>query len=345
MDYIAIRKYYITWLFSFCGIYLYSSVKYIIVVISFLVIGCGSTLPPAPVVDRVLGETKQPVAHANNQESFYIVKRGDTLYSISADNGIDLRELAEWNGIANPSAINPGQRISLSIPTNASSQRQHVQPILSALPQSTLTTSKEASEELSNTINQVKTEPIGLKLPYSDATFASLHNQVTNSSVITPLVVAPVANNIKADNKDASTRIEVAPAAVAVVNARLDDSGIKWMWPTEGNLFENFSSKTKGVKISGQSGQDILASAAGQVVYSGNGLRGYGKLLIIKHNNIFISAYAHNRKILAQEGDDVTRGQKIAEMGDTDANTVQLHFEIRKRGKPVDPLKFLPREH
>ena len=95
--------------------------------------------------------------------------------------------------------------------------------------------------------------------------------------------------------------------------------------------------------ISGKIGQPVLASAAGKVVYSGTGLRGYGKLIIIKHNNAYLSAYAHNNKLLVKEGQTVSRGQVIAEMGKTDSKLVRLHFEIRKNGKPVDPLKYLPR--
>lgn len=106
--------------------------------------------------------------------------------------------------------------------------------------------------------------------------------------------------------------------------------------------FPTFSKNSKGVKISGQSGEAVLASASGAVVYSGNGLRGYGNLIIIKHNDTYLSAYAHNSRILVKEGDSVTKGQKIAEMGNTDSDTVQLHFEIRKNGKPVDPLIYLP---
>jgi len=117
-----------------------------------------------------------------------------------------------------------------------------------------------------------------------------------------------------------------------------------WMWPAEGKIVTGFSdtANLKGIDIAGKSGQPIFASAPGKVVYAGAGLRGYGKLIIVKHNNTFLSAYAHNKDILVKEGQQVTRGQKIAEMGNTDADQVMLHFEIRKQGKPMDPLKFLP---
>ena len=116
------------------------------------------------------------------------------------------------------------------------------------------------------------------------------------------------------------------------------------MWPAQGKLVTGFSdtANLKGIDIAGQAGAPVIASAGGKVVYAGAGLRGYGKLVIIKHNNKFLSAYAHNREILVKEGQQVTRGQKIAEMGSTDADQTKLHFEIRRLGKPMDPLKYLP---
>jgi lipoprotein NlpD len=121
------------------------------------------------------------------------------------------------------------------------------------------------------------------------------------------------------------------------------DENLEWAIPTKGKVIAEYSESgnRKGLDIAGNKGQVVLASAAGKVVYSGNGLRGYGKLVIIKHNKTYLSAYAHNEQILVKEGQSVTRGQKIAEMGNTDADQVKLHFEIRKFGKPVDPAKFL----
>ncbi len=124
----------------------------------------------------------------------------------------------------------------------------------------------------------------------------------------------------------------------------IDDARLDWAWPTSGKVIAGFSegSNLKGIDIAGKAGQPVLASAAGRVVYAGAGLRGYGKLVIVKHNNTYLSAYAHNREILVKEGQQVSKGQKIGEMGDTDADQVKLHFEIRRLGKPIDPAKFLP---
>jgi lipoprotein NlpD len=123
-----------------------------------------------------------------------------------------------------------------------------------------------------------------------------------------------------------------------------DGAKLDWVWPAKGKIVNGFSEATslKGIDIAGSAGQPITASAAGKVVYAGSGLRGYGKLIIIKHNETYLSAYAHNRDILVKEGQQVGKGQKIAEMGNTDADQVKLHFEIRRQGKPVDPLRYLP---
>ncbi len=117
-----------------------------------------------------------------------------------------------------------------------------------------------------------------------------------------------------------------------------------WVWPTTGRIVAGFSPRAgrKGIDISGKYGQPVRSAAAGKVVYAGAGLRGYGKLIIVKHNETFLSAYAHNRKLLVKEGNRVTRGEKIAEMGRSGSNRVELHFEIRRRGSPVDPTRYLP---
>jgi lipoprotein NlpD len=122
------------------------------------------------------------------------------------------------------------------------------------------------------------------------------------------------------------------------------DEKVDWVWPAKGKIVTGFSdaASLKGIDIAGASGQPVAASAGGKVVYAGTGLRGYGKLIIIKHNGTYLSAYAHNKEILVKEGQQVAKGQKIAEMGNTDADQVKLHFEIRRQGKPVDPLRYLP---
>jgi lipoprotein NlpD len=137
-----------------------------------------------------------------------------------------------------------------------------------------------------------------------------------------------------------TTATAVRPGSAAPTG---NDEDIDWLWPAQGTLVGGFDeAKNKGLDISGKSGDPVVASADGRVVYSGSGLRGYGNLIILKHNNTFLTAYAHNKLLLVKEDQTVKRGQKIAEMGNSDADKVKLHFEIRRQGKPVDPAKYLP---
>ncbi|SDY97775.1 peptidoglycan DD-metalloendopeptidase family protein [Nitrosomonas sp. Nm33] len=179
----------------------------------------------------------------------------------------------------------------------------------------------------------------------------STPNSPTTPPKAETVAIAPVTQ--KSEMASTTQKIATAPTTQKIVEnestpksspQKLEanrSNNIKWSWPTNGQLLSRYTEKSKGVTIAGKPGQSVLASADGTVVYSGSGLRGYGKLIIVKHNNTYLSAYGHNSKILVREGETVTKGQKIAEMGNTDSDTVKLHFEIRERGKPVDPLKFL----
>jgi lipoprotein NlpD len=131
------------------------------------------------------------------------------------------------------------------------------------------------------------------------------------------------------------------PAPASEPSAGADD--VPWIWPASGKVIGQFSEAgSKGLDIGGKAGDAVIAAGDGKVVYAGTGLRGYGKLIIVKHNATFLSAYAHNQNLLVKEGQTVSKGQKIAEMGNTDADQVKLHFEVRRQGKPVDPMKYLP---
>ncbi|MBT3888557.1 MAG: peptidoglycan DD-metalloendopeptidase family protein, partial [Nitrosomonadaceae bacterium] len=228
------------------------------------------------------------------------------------------KNLAEWNNLENPGAINIGQQLRLSSPNIMD------KPAIFALPDPELSpTVQQPISESTSAATQLKIEPKALKLPYSKQAVAKLK---------APEEALPEA--VKNSKNETPTELNAA--------AR-DKGGIKWIWPTNGRVSSHFTNSTKGMDISGKTGQPVLASAAGKIVYSGTGLRGYGKLIIIKHNNAYLSAYAHNNKLLVKEGQAVSRGQVIAEMGKTDSKLVRLHFEIRKNGKPVDPIKYLPR--
>lgn len=142
----------------------------------------------------------------------------------------------------------------------------------------------------------------------------------------------------------ADTRKEPAPAVTVPAPVLSgEDARLSWTWPADGRIIGAFDEgRNKGIDIAGRAGQSVMAAGAGKVMYAGSGIRGYGNLVIVKHSNSLLSAYAHNRRIVVKEGDNVAKGQVIAEMGDSDADTVKLHFEIRQQGKPVDPTRFLP---
>ncbi|MBE0438581.1 MAG: peptidoglycan DD-metalloendopeptidase family protein [Gammaproteobacteria bacterium] len=162
--------------------------------------------------------------------------------------------------------------------------------------------------------------------------FKSSHQQSTKTTTVTKPQPTP--------SKPTSSKT-TTNATVATTNQALT-----WHWPTQGKIVSTYSKSAagrKGIDIAGKSGQSIVAAASGKVVYSGNGLPRYGNLMIIKHNDVYLSAYAHNKTLLFKEGDFVKAGQKIATMGNTGTQNVQLHFEIRRNGKPVDPMRFLPK--
>ena len=252
----------------------------------------------------------------------YVAQKGDTLYSIAFNYGFGYRELAELNGIKNPNAISVGQTIRLF-------------PNKLAIPAAGEVVEKKPTEP------PIKDQPKLVKYPYSEAAMALIdkvqlaaHPEAIATPGATPIVVVPSSSPGKEENKTKSDDN---------ADDEKEEPTLDWAMPTQGKVVAQFSESAnrKGIDIAGKLGQSVLASAAGKVVYSGSGLRGYGKLIIIKHNATYLSAYAHNDKILVKEGQSITRGQKIAAMGSTDADQVKLHFEVRRLGKPVDPAKFL----
>jgi lipoprotein NlpD len=172
----------------------------------------------------------------------------------------------------------------------------------------------------------------------------------SNAAVVVARPVAsqaPVSTSLPVQsNSPGQPAANVAPQASNEASPPSQSGGeddLTWIWPTQGTQLAGFDEvKNKGIDIAGHAGDAVLASADGRVVYSGAGLRGYGNLIILKHNNTYLTAYAHNQTLLVKEDQAVRKGQKIAEMGSSDADRVKLHFEIRRQGKPVDPLKYLP---
>jgi lipoprotein NlpD len=293
--------------------------------------GCAAKRP-APVAERTPPPKKpapslavvkpepavKPPAAAETRPAFHIVRQGETLYSIALDYGLDYRELAAWNNI-DPARIQTGQQLRLSPPAAgvATAPLRSAPGAVEARPLDMPAGAAPPAAAADN----VKTEPRAVRLPYSEQSYAQL-------AMLKPDAGAPAA---------AAKPETPAPASGAVREA----DGVQWIWPANGKVIGTFGSRG-GIMIAGKLGQPVLASAAGRVIFSGTGIRGFGKLIVIRHNDTYLSVYAHNSELLVKEGQTVARGQKIAEMGDTDADQVKLHFEIRRYGKPVDPVRLLP---
>lgn len=261
---------------------------------------------PAPIEDHSTSQVKRQ----HNADGTYSVRRGDTLSIIAFSHGLDHRDIAAWNGISSPYVIYPGQTLRLSPPVSVNSR---------------------ASGQSSG----VQTS--GIKAP--GATTTRSQTSSTSTPMTKPATTQPVPAKQVAPPPQSST------ARAPVAQSPADPQS--WRWPANGRVLRGYvatNPSRNGLDIVGTEGQPIMASAAGEVVYSGNGLLGYGELIIIKHSERMLSAYAHSKVRLVKEGDQVSAGQKIAEMGRNDQNEQLLHFEIRVRGKPVDPRGYLPKK-
>jgi len=297
---------------------------YVLLLIATVLAGCSSKGHRAPIVERgeagkkgvAAGEPaqKKTMREKDWRPEVHVVQKGDTLYSIAFNYGFDYHELAELNSIKEPSVISIGQEIRL-------------------FPGRPNTASPPAATETSPDEPSIKEQPKLVKYPYSEAALAQIE-KVQETPKSRPKEIT------RAESKP----VAVSPAASNGDNDDGEEAALDWGMPAQGKLIAGFSesSNRKGIDIAGKLGQPVVASAPGKVVYSGSGLRGYGKLVIIKHNKTFLSAYAHNDQVLVKEGQSIARGQKIATMGKTDADQVKLHFEVRRFGKPVDPAKYLP---
>ena len=309
-----------------------------------------SPRPAPPVAAPAAPEAPAP-GEPEARVKTYTVKRGDTLYAIALDQGLDWRELAAWNNIENANRIAVGQVLRVVPPGDAATASEsgvQTMPLRSTAPVQTGDTATAAGLLPSSTpsgarnTETYKTQPKALKEPYSEQALRDVQRNAGVASPAAPAPVAPAPPEIVPPPVAMATEPKAAPKPA---NVPVDDGQkVDWGWPAKGKIVAGFSEATslKGIDIAGSAGQPIAASAGGKVVYAGSGLRGYGKLIIIKHNDAYLSAYAHNRDILVKEGQQVVKGQKIAEMGNTDADQVKLHFEIRRQGKPVDPLRYLP---
>ena len=261
-------------------------------------------------VAPVESASRPPAQKSSARPEVHIVKRGDTLYSIAWRYGFDYRQVAAWNAIREPYTIYPSQKLRLT-----------------RAPRSDSTQTTQGSSSPSGSIEKKPLPPPSSSQSKSAPAPATPSKSVPEASTSKTTVSA---GSLKKSDKRA---------------AKEGNAPVKrWHWPAKGKVVRTYSqSGGRGIDIAGKFGQPILAASNGRVVYSGSGLIGYGQLIIVKHNKRYLSAYAQNNKILVKEGDTVTGGQRIAEMGRSGSNRVLLHFEIRRDGKPIDPVRYLPK--
>lgn len=301
------------------------------VLLSLLMVACTSVPNHAPVVERsgeppvevVSPATETSVVKSTTEpRASYTVKRGDTLLRIAFDSGQSYNDLVVWNNLKNPNDIKVDQVLWIASPDSGSGVKTNAINTSSGIEIRSLT-------PINPTTN--KNTPKGDKRVYSEANLAEMQKLETANA---NSAVQIAASAVKLDVAAGAAK---APEKVVVVDA------IDWIWPADGKLLASTGDqKNKGIDIGGRLGQDVVAAAPGKVIYEGSAMRGYGNILIIKHAHNYLSAYAHNKQNLVKEGQTISKGQRIAEMGDSDAESVKLHFEIRQAGKPVDPLKLLP---
>lgn len=295
------------------------------------------------VAAKSSGEASRKRPEADWRPGEYTVKRGDTLYAIALDHGLDYRELAAWNGLADPNRILAGQNLRLRAPVSAVVPVQPA-PVATPDPAPIAVESKPLEERAAPGGDALppevalKAEPKAEKVPYSDEAYARIFGRP-----------APVASGQSAPSPAPSAVPVPAPTpmAAAPAPAMADREGTfdpaRWLWPAKGDLLTGFDGgRNKGITIGGKPGDAVMAANSGKVVYVGNAIQAYGHLAIIKHGAEYLTVYAHNALIVVKEGQQVAAGQKIAEMGARPGAASALHFEVRKLGRPIDPVKVLP---
>ncbi|CAH2802318.1 MAG: Murein hydrolase activator NlpD [uncultured Caballeronia sp.] len=285
---------------------------------------CATRMDQAPVVDRTGSAIGTQAAQdgAVLPPGYYRVKPGDTLYRIALENGQNYRDIASWNNMTNPNQIEVDQLLRVALP---GANFAAATPGVSTVP---IVGGGMQAQPLNNTYGANPSAA-----PGTNGGVPPAPNYGTSSGMgPMPGTAAPGLAMTQPPRAGVDNDAAAVPAAQPA-----------FIWPARGPILGMFDdAKNKGLNIGGAAGDPINAAADGRVVYSSNGLRGYGNLIIIKHNATFLTAYAHNSALMVKEGDAVTKGQKIAEMGNSDSDRVMLHFEVRRQGEPVDPLKYLP---
>jgi len=280
--------------------------------------GCASSRHEAPVLTRDPSSTAtgstDVAPPVDPGPGYYVVKQGDTLTRIALATGVGWRDISRWNNMTDPNVIEVGTVLRV-VPPDGSKPAVDAGPGGAAMPTAAAASGVQTQPVLPSAASMPSTTPAAPAVPGSGTASAP--------------TAMPAAS--------------VPPPAPAPTRSMEGDDGIDWMWPASGPVVARFDDvKNKGLAIAGKAGDPVFAAADGRVVYAGSGLRGYGNLVIVKHNATYLTAYAHNQTLLVKEDQVVRRGQKIAEMGSSDSDRVQLHFEIRKQGKPIDPSGLLP---
>ena len=286
--------------------------------------GCASK-SPAPVSG---GSGGQPTAVAAPAKDSYTVKSGDTLYSIAREHNMDFRELISLNAIDSPNRIVPGKVLKVRPQGAAGGAVASTAPVTTGVVSARPIGGESAVEQrplpggAPGSSDALKREPKAGKEAYSDQALARAQG---SGKTIEPAAAAAGAT-----------------AAAKPAESAVSGDEVAWGWPASGKTIASYSEGgNKGIDIAGKAGDPVVAAGDGKVIIA-NFLRGYGKLVIVKHNATYVSVYGHNQTLLVKEGQMVSKGQKIAEMGNTDADQVKLHFEVRSQGKPLDPMKYLP---
>ena len=305
---------------------------------------CAPTLIPAPVAEVGRGGQAEFAEPAVERPEAHQVRQGETLQEIGLRYGLDYKDLAVWNQIDNPDHIEVGANLALA-PTPNSPKIDAVRPLQPVVvtpaptPRTRIVGGDQSAPQAAAANAPRKEGPLAVAQPYSRQAWRQIQNDEKKR------IVAPAARQPASAAAPAAVAAPPAPPAESTssplaVRRRFD---VDWSWPVGGRVIGSFNERRKGIDIAGDLGDPIRASGDGKVVYVGDGLKSYGNMVIVKHGNEYVSAYAHASKILTREGAAVARGDIIAEMGDSGAKRVQLHLEIRKAGKPVDPAQFLPR--
>ncbi|WP_439257530.1 murein hydrolase activator NlpD [Lonepinella sp. BR2271] len=274
----------------------------------------------------------------------YTVKKGDTMFLIAYIAGLDVKELANLNGMSEPYKLSVGQTLKTSnVPhttTKTETKQECKEVTVTQQPEVTYTTAANGTQYGSDgtVTGPVKAVAGSAEQAVSGPVKATAASATSATTMATTATSTGVVASTAASSGVVASASSSSPAT--------PQSNIAWQWPTTGKVVQGFSNSdggNKGVDISGSKGQAVYAAAAGRVVYAGNALRGYGNLIIIKHNDDFLSAYAHNDSISVSDQQQVKAGQQIAKMGSSGTNSVKLHFEIRYKGKSVDPTRYLPK--